>query len=97
MKILEGMALGVAMVSTTIGAEGLGLTDGRELLIADGPESFAAALVRLLRDPELRSRLGRQARETAERRFSWDAVGDTLTDIYESLVGAAPQTREAGR
>jgi sugar transferase (PEP-CTERM/EpsH1 system associated) len=86
MKILEGMALGVPVVSTSIGAEGLGLVPGRDLLIADTPDDFAASVVRLVRDRELRRRLAAQARRTAEQRFSWDAVGATLTGIYESLV-----------
>lgn len=85
MKILEGMALGAAMVSTTIGAEGLGLADGRDLLMADTADAFAEAVVRLIRDPALRAALGVQGRQTAVERFSWDAAGRTLTGIYESL------------
>jgi glycosyltransferase involved in cell wall biosynthesis len=92
MKILEGLALAAPMVSTSIGAEGLGLADGEELLLADTPESFAAAVVRLMRQPELRQHLARRARETAVRRFSWDAVGETLNGIYESIAPAARRT-----
>jgi sugar transferase (PEP-CTERM/EpsH1 system associated) len=89
MKILEGLALGAAMVSTTIGAEGLGLADGRDLLVADTAEAFADAVVRLIREPALRAALAAHGRETAVTRFSWDAVGATLTAIYDSLRGAA--------
>jgi sugar transferase (PEP-CTERM/EpsH1 system associated) len=86
MKILEGLALGAPMVSTAIGAEGLGLSNGRELLIADDPAAFAAAVVRLLREPALRAELAVRARAAAVARFSWDAVGETLTGIYASLA-----------
>ena len=89
MKILEGLALGVPMVSTSIGAEGLGLAHGRELLLADEPDAFAAAVVNLIADADLRSRLSAQARDAAVRRFSWEAVGRRLTGIYESLVPPA--------
>src|SRR5262245_2140515 len=85
MKILGGMALGAAMVSTTIGAEGLSLADGRDLLVADTADTFAAAVVRLIRDPGLREALGEHGRQTAVERFSWDATGRTLSAIYQSL------------
>jgi sugar transferase (PEP-CTERM/EpsH1 system associated) len=96
LKILEGLALGSPMISTSIGAEGLGLTDGVELLIADTPESFAAAVVRLLDDGELRRTLSEQARQAAERRFSWNAVAATLTDLYESLAAQGRQQAAIG-
>jgi sugar transferase (PEP-CTERM/EpsH1 system associated) len=86
MKILEGLALAAPMVSTSVGAEGLGLSDGGELLLADEPQAFADAVVRLIGDRGLRERLSQRAREAAVRRFSWEAVGATLTDIYDSLV-----------
>ena len=88
MKILEGMALGVPIVSTTIGAEGLGLEDGCELLIGDTPQQLADAAIRLVRDSALRERLSRQARATALRRFSWESVGRRLEEIYASVLAA---------
>jgi glycosyltransferase involved in cell wall biosynthesis len=87
MKILEGMALGVPMVSTTIGAEGLSLEHGRELLIGDTPQELADAAIGLLRDPALGDRLARAARETALRRFSWESVAAVLDGVYNSVVG----------
>ncbi|HXT31770.1 MAG TPA: glycosyltransferase family 4 protein [Vicinamibacterales bacterium] len=94
MKILEGLALGAPMVSTSVGAEGLGLSDGRELLLADEPQRFADAVVRLIGDRGLRQRLSQQARDAAVRRFSWEAVGATLTDLYQSLVPPVAAARE---
>ena len=78
MKILEALGLGAAIVSTTIGAEGLDLESGADLVIADTPEQLAEAVIGLLRDPALRERLGRHARETAARRFSWARVAAEL-------------------
>ena len=86
MKILEAMALGSPILSTSIGAEGLCLEDGRDLLIADTPDQFAAAAVRLLRDPAIGDALARHARETAIRRFSWESVAETLEQVYRSIV-----------
>lgn len=97
MKILEGMALGAPMVSTSIGAEGLALAHERELLIADTPGAFADAVIRLVRDGALRRRLAVQARNTAVRQFSWEAVGETLTGIYDSIADRALQATSAER
>jgi len=89
MKILEGMALGVPMISTTIGAEGLDLEHDRELLIGDTSQQLASEAIRVLRDPALAERLAKQARETAVRRFSWESVVKVLEGVYESLVPAS--------
>ena len=86
MKILEAMALGSPIVSTTVGAEGLGLEHGRELLLADTPGELAGAAVRLLNDPVLRDQLARQARRTALERFSWDAVARKLETVHASVM-----------
>ncbi|MEO5925803.1 MAG: glycosyltransferase family 4 protein [Bryobacteraceae bacterium] len=70
-KILEAWAAGRAVVSTTIGAEGLGAIDGEHLLIADTAQSFADAIARLWHDPELRTRLGKAGRQRYEQHFTW--------------------------
>jgi glycosyltransferase involved in cell wall biosynthesis len=69
-KLLEAMASGCAIVTTSVGAEGLGVTDRHELLIADSPAEFASAVQLLLADTRLRQRLGANARRLAEQRFS---------------------------
>jgi glycosyltransferase involved in cell wall biosynthesis len=66
--------MGKATVSTTIGAEGLGVTPGTHLEVADGPEAFAAAIAALLRDPARRRSLGDAGRHLVETRFSWPSV-----------------------
>ena len=70
-KILEAWAAGRAVVSTTLGAEGLGARDAEHLLLADDPDNFAAAVLRLWNDPSLRARLGDAGRIHYEDRFTW--------------------------
>jgi glycosyltransferase involved in cell wall biosynthesis len=74
LKIFEAMSMGKAVVSTTIGAEGLPVTDGAHLLLADEPALFAGAVVRLLRDVGHRRSLEAAARELVVKRYDWTAV-----------------------
>lgn len=90
LKILEAMASGCAVVSTTIGAEGLGATDGVELVLADLPETMARAIVALLADPERRAALAARARAFVEARYDWDAVTARLLDAYRGALDSAP-------
>lgn len=85
LKILEALASARALVSTEVGCEGLELTDGEDLLVADTPEDFAAATVRLLDDPDLRSRLAASGRDSAERLYDWRVLGDRLAGFLESV------------
>jgi glycosyltransferase involved in cell wall biosynthesis len=68
LKIFEALAMGKAVVSTTVGAEGLAITPGRDVAIADHPAEFARAVVALLRDPRGRQSLGRAGRLLVQRR-----------------------------
>ncbi len=86
LKVLEAAATGRAMVSTTVGAEGTDLRDGEHLVMADGPDAFAAALIALLDDRERRARLAAAARSLVEARYDWQAVGERLE---AALVKAA--------
>jgi sugar transferase (PEP-CTERM/EpsH1 system associated) len=95
-KIFEAMAMGKAVVSTTLGAEGLPVTHGRDIVIADTPADFAAAVVGLLRDRTRAAELGREARQLVERRYSWPAVVDCFEPIFQKVTaGAAARTRLA--
>jgi glycosyltransferase involved in cell wall biosynthesis len=96
LKILEAMAMARPIVSTTRGAEGIDAVPGRELLVADDPARFAAAVRRLLDDPTLGSRLGRAARALVESRYAWRASARTLEALLVELCGRAP-ARAAGR
>jgi glycosyltransferase involved in cell wall biosynthesis len=77
-KILEALALGKAVVSTSVGCEGLDAVDGRDLLVADDPEEFARRVVHLLRDPGRRRELGAHGRRLVESRYGWDRSADIL-------------------
>jgi glycosyltransferase involved in cell wall biosynthesis len=85
-KIVEAMAAGRAWVSTPLGAEGLELEPGRHGLVVDGPRAFADGVIALLRDPELRARIGREGRALAERRYDWRALGDELEATLAEAV-----------
>ena len=74
LKIFEAMAMGKAVVSTSIGAEGLPVQSGRDIFIADDPEQFANAVVELLQDPVRRRELGQAARQLVAERHGWDSV-----------------------
>jgi polysaccharide biosynthesis protein PslH len=74
LKIYEALAMEKPVVSTTVGAEGLPLKDGEDLLIADAPRDFAAAVVRVLQDVRLARQLGTRAAEKVRGRFGWDVA-----------------------
>lgn len=86
LKIFEAMAMGKAIVSTTVGAEGLPVMDGRDLLLADEPEDFARKVVLLLREPGERYRLGSTARALVEQRYSWRCVAAEFDSVLQSVV-----------
>jgi polysaccharide biosynthesis protein PslH len=77
-KILEALARGRAVVATPVGAEGLALEPGRDLLLRSGAAEFAAGVVELLRDPEWRRSLATAGRAAAGRRYNWRSLGDEL-------------------
>lgn len=77
-KILEAWAAERAVVSTAIGAEGLGARDGEHLLIADDATAFADAMIRLWNDAGLRTRIGREGRARYEEHFSWSSAWHTM-------------------
>ena len=81
-KILEALARGIPIVSTTIGFEGIDLTPGEHLLIGDTPEAFADGLVRLLQTPELGRRIAASGRAVAEQRYDWRAVNAEVEAVY---------------
>jgi glycosyltransferase involved in cell wall biosynthesis len=87
LKILEAMAMARPIVSTALGAEGIDVAHERELLLADGPEGFAAEIGRLLDDPALGARLGLAARALVERRYSWRASAAVLERLLQEVTG----------
>ena len=91
LKILEAAACGKAIVTTSVGVEGLGLRAGIELLVADTPEEFAAAVVSLLNDPRRRGELGARAR-TAALPYDWRGIGAELCAVVDRVARPAPLT-----
>jgi glycosyltransferase involved in cell wall biosynthesis len=89
-KVLEAMACGRAIVSTPEGCRGLGLVDGRELIVAELGSDFAGALISLLRNADLRARIAEAARRTAELRFGWDEIAQDALDVYAGLTPRSP-------
>ena len=85
-KIIEAMAMGKAVVSTMLGAEGIEATPGRDLLVADEPAAFADAVNRLLADPGLAKRVGQSARELAVRRYAWSGAAKALESFYREIL-----------
>ena len=82
LKIVEAMAMGKAIVSTTLGAEGIDAVNGRDILIEDEPGRFAAAIASLLSDPDLAARIGVSARRQAVERYAWSAAARELESFY---------------
>jgi glycosyltransferase involved in cell wall biosynthesis len=78
LKIFEAMAAGKAIVSTSIGAEGLPTTDGQHLVLADNADAFASAVIGLLRDDTRRQHLERQARTLVAEHYDWAAAAEQL-------------------
>lgn len=85
-KILDAWAMGKAVVSTSVGCEGLDARDGENILVADTPSEFAECVAAVIDDPALRGRLGGEARRTVEDRYSWDAIGTEMNATYLDLV-----------
>jgi glycosyltransferase involved in cell wall biosynthesis len=88
LKILEAMALHTPVVATTKGAEGLDVQHGDHLLIADTPESFAQAVLRLLGDPALRQKLADNGYQLVRERYDWAAVMPTFLNLIERVAYA---------
>lgn len=86
LKIYEGMSMGRPTVSTTIGAEGLPVRDGEEILIGDTPASFAAAVATCLADPSVGDALGARAAARVRRDFSWDGVARQFAATCAAVV-----------
>ncbi|MBE0558943.1 MAG: glycosyltransferase, partial [Proteobacteria bacterium] len=81
-KILDALAMGMPIVSTSIGCEGIDVLPGNDVLIADTPEEFEEKVDRIISDPEAGKKLSGRARVTAEEKYSWKALGEKLNAVY---------------
>lgn len=94
LKIYEAMATGKAVVSTSVGAEGLDVHHGQDIVLADVPVAFAGAVTALLQDVELRRRYERAAAALAAK-YDWAAIGDKFGQVLETVTGTA--SRDSSR
>jgi glycosyltransferase involved in cell wall biosynthesis len=88
LKIVEAMAMGKAIVSTALGAEGIEAVPKRDVLIENEPAAFADAVNCLLADPDLASRIGESARRLAVERYSWSGASQALDGFYHRILEA---------
>lgn len=86
LKVLDGLASGRPLVSTTMGAMGVDVVDGEQVVLADGAEAFATATVGILNDPERGARIGAAGRKVAEDVYDWRAIGARLDVALRELV-----------
>jgi glycosyltransferase involved in cell wall biosynthesis len=86
LKVVEALSMGKAIVSTSLGSEGLAVEDRQHLLIADDAEAFAARILELFEDPKLRRRLGVAGRTLAEESYSWTRCGQQLDELYCQIL-----------
>jgi len=93
LKILESMAFGRPVISTSLGSEGLAVTHGENILIADTPADFAAQAVRLLSENALRKRLIANGRRLVETTYDWGMIARQLIQAYEETPGRHPTTK----
>jgi sugar transferase (PEP-CTERM/EpsH1 system associated) len=87
-KVLEPLALGVPVVTSSIGIEGLPLKHGEDLLVADSPGPFAESVIRILRDPSFGRRLALSSAGTVRRLYDWRVISDRLVRYYREIARA---------
>jgi polysaccharide biosynthesis protein PslH len=86
LKVLEALALGTPIVSTSKGIEGLEVSDGEELLVSDDPQGFAHAVGRLFDDDELYEKLAHYGRTLVEAHYNWEYIGEQLNNFIGEVV-----------
>lgn len=84
-KLVEGLAYGKAIITTSIGAEGIPYVNHKHLIVADSPEAFREAVISLLKDPAKKQGLQHQARSLAETHFDYKRIAQGLLDFYKTL------------
>lgn len=94
LKIIEAMALGTPVVSTSKGVEGLDVEDGVHVLVADDAAGFARAVASVLDSPALAARLAENARALVAARYTWSRIGGTLDDALQAAVETERRRRK---
>jgi sugar transferase (PEP-CTERM/EpsH1 system associated) len=93
-KILEAMAMGVPVVATSVASRGINATHGREILVADDPESFATATISLLKDQQLRASITKNAQKFIERNFTWEKNLRQLDELMSQITSHSATHRD---
>jgi glycosyltransferase involved in cell wall biosynthesis len=97
LKALQAMAAGRPVIGTSVGLEGIGMADGVQGRVADTPGGFASAVIEVLQDDELATRLGSAGRDHVERHFGWERMGQQLVELVGELLHTrAPHLSSAG-
>lgn len=86
LKVIEGMAMAMPIVTTTVGAEGIEIENGVDVIIADEKNEFIDGINRLLGSHETRRLFSENVRKIAEREYGWDAIGTSMIDVYEDII-----------
>jgi len=94
LKIYEAMAMGKAIVSTALGAEGLDVRDGQDIILSEGPEDFAQQIISLLNDEAARERLGKAAIQTASK-YDWSIIANRFETVLRHVSAEALVSRGA--
>jgi glycosyltransferase involved in cell wall biosynthesis len=84
-RILEGFARAMPMVTTTIGLEGIDARLGSDIIVEDTEDAFAKSVVKLFNDPNMQKQLAENGRKLAEDRYDWQAVLETLGSLYADI------------
>lgn len=87
LKVIEGLSMGMPIVTTTVGAEGLAVEHGKDIFINDDAVQFAESVIRLLENPVLRRNVGSSARTLAADRYDWKVIGAMQRHLYEEILG----------
>ena len=90
LKVLDALAQGKAIVSTSVGCEGIAVTSGRDIVIEDEPARFSARVSALFSDAAMRRQLGIAARQLTMSRYDWSAIGQDLQNLYQNIVEQKP-------
>lgn len=91
LKILEALAMRKAVVSTSVGAEGLKVQDQKNIIIADTPDKFAQWILRLIQDSGLKKKLGENGFDLVKKEYDWDSLARRLSIVLEKLHGSSKE------
>ncbi|MFC1922182.1 glycosyltransferase [Chloroflexota bacterium] len=86
LKILEAMALGLPVISTSMGSEGLDVTPGKDLLLADSSQEFASQIISLLKNKNSQIKMANSARQTVEELYDWAIIAQQQERVYEAAI-----------